>query len=191
MVEQGVKPVIRLESERQLRIYSLPLRQRILRTMRIMGKPVTAKQVADRLGISPSSARHHLLKLKEIGLVEHDRYELINGIKADFLRVADVNISIGTNMDDHLAHEREATTRMMLAGTGERFMSSLSDMRAKTVAEPDYFPGDLLGGIVHLDQKEAKELYTLIRDFLDTHGQSQHDQKTPWEYAFLLYETEA
>lgn len=191
MVDNAAKPMIRLESERQLRIYSLPLRQKILRTMRIFGKPVTAKQVADRLGISPSSARHHLLKLEEIGLVEHDRYELINGIKANFLRVADVNISIGTNMDDHLAHEREATTRMMFAETGERFMSSLAEMRARTVAEPEHFSGDLLGGIVHLDQKEAKELYTLIQDFLDTHGQSQHDQKTPWEYAFLLYETEA
>ena len=80
------KKTIRLESENQLRIYALPLRQKIIRTMQVLGRPATAKQIADTLMISPSSARHHLLKLQEIGLVEHDHYEFINGIKADYVR---------------------------------------------------------------------------------------------------------
>ncbi len=71
-LEQLDKPIVKLATEKELRIFMFPLRQKILRTMHLLGEPTTAKHIADTLGISPSSARHHLIRLQEIGLVEHD-----------------------------------------------------------------------------------------------------------------------
>jgi len=187
---ESEKKTIRLESEYQLRIYALPLRQKIIRAMHVIGKPVTAKQIADRLLISPSSARHHLLKLQEIGLVEHDHYESINGIKADYLRISDVTVSIGTNIDDELIKDRESTTRMMLADIEQRFVQALPRLRESAQAEPDRFTGDLLGGIVHMSTEDAKKLNLMIRDFIDEHNRPDDKNSVPWEYAMLLYEAE-
>jgi DNA-binding CsgD family transcriptional regulator len=184
------KPTIRLESEKHLRIFTLPLRQRILRTMRIIGKPVTTKQLADMLGIAPSSARHHIMKLKEIGLVEHDHYQTINGIKADYLIAADVNVSIGTDISDAHTAERESASQVMLFEIADRFLSTLSSRREKAAASPGQFFGDLLGGIVHLSTEDAEKLYLMIRDFLDSHALPKNSDDHPWEYAMLLYEIE-
>ena len=191
MSTEHKKPTIRLETEQQLRIYSLPLRQRILRTMRIIGKPVTAKQIADKLSLSPSSSRHHLLKLQEIGLVEHDHYESINGIKADYLRAADVNISIGTNQQDALVGEREAATHMLLSDITTRFMHTLKSNRDQMLANPNYFFGDLISGIAHLSQEDAKEFYAVVTRFLDEHTHIQSTEQSPWECALILYKTES
>lgn len=185
---ESKKPMIRLETEKQLRIYTLPLRQRILRTMRIIGKPVTSKQIADKLGIVPSSARHHMMKLKEIALVEHDHYETINGIKADYLVAADVNVSIGTDIDDPLTTERETASQVMLAEIANRFMSTLTSRREKASAFPHRFFGDLLGGIAHLSDEDAEKLYLMVRNFLDDHSLPKKENENPWEFAFLLYE---
>lgn len=187
---QSEKPLIHLETEHQLRIYSLPLRQKILRTMRIHGRPMTAKQVSDHLGISPSSSRHHLLKLREIGLVEHDRYELIHGIRADYLRLTDVNVSIGTNMDDSLSSQREATTRIILSDITTRFMDTLSNQRNESIKDPDHFSGDLITGIAHLSQADAKRLYEMVGAFIDGHTCPASNDESVWEFAFLCYETD-
>ncbi|MDD4012257.1 MAG: helix-turn-helix domain-containing protein [Sphaerochaetaceae bacterium] len=184
------KTTVRLESEKQLRIFTLPLRQRILRTMRIVGRPVTTKQVADMLEIAPSSARHHILKLKEIGLVEHDHYEQINGIKADYLIASDVTVSIGTSLQDAYTAERDSASQVMLFEIADRFLATLPSRRKKAQEAPGQFLGDLIGGIAHLSTEDAEKLYNQIRDFLDSHSLPRAKDDHPWEYAVLLYETE-
>src|SRR5690554_636852 len=96
---------IYLSSEKQLRIFMLPLRQKILKTMFLNGRPMTAKQISDQLSITPSSAKHHLLKLQEISLVTPDHQELINGITARYYRTTGKHVSIGQNFND--AHSAE------------------------------------------------------------------------------------
>lgn len=184
------KPRIRLESEQQLRIYTLPLRQKILRTMRLIGEPMTSKQIADRLHIAPSSARHHIMKLKEIGLVVHDHYESINGIKADYLMVADVEVSLGADISDSYTPEREHASRVMISEITERFMSTLSSRRRKGSAASNLFLGDILGGIAYLSHEDAEHLYEMVKTFLDEHSLPKGKDEKPWEYALLLYETE-
>ena len=186
----GEKPRIRLVSEQQLRIYTLPLRQKILRTMRLIGKPMTSKQIADRLHIAPSSARHHIMKLKEIGLVVHDHYESINGIKADYLVVADVEISLGADISDSFTAEREQASRVMLSEITERFMSTLASRREKGDTDSNRFFGDILGGIAHLSNEDAEHLYTMVKTFLNEHSLPKDKEERPWELALLLYETE-
>lgn len=73
--DKAVKPRFRddmliLSDEKSVGIFMHPLRQRMLEKMMILAEPVTSKHLADELGIAPSSARHHMLKLESIGVVE-------------------------------------------------------------------------------------------------------------------------
>lgn len=188
-LEQLDKPIVKLATEKELRIFMFPLRQKILRTMHLLGEPTTAKHIADTLGISPSSARHHLIRLQEIGLVEHDHYEMVNGIKADFIRVADVTVSIGTDTADSLIEEREALSASILANVFANFTSTMHARRENPAEKSSRFQGDLFSGIAHLDAGEAEELHHLVRAYLEDHAKPTHGGSSPWEFAFLLYET--
>ena len=105
------------------------------------GVPLTSKKIADILGISPSSARHHLIRLQQIGLVEHDRYEMVNGIRADYLKVVDATVSFGIQMDDDLYGKREQTMRQLLADIVQRFFSSIPRLRSQKAEVPESFKG--------------------------------------------------
>ena len=94
--------MIVLSSEKELKVLMSPIRQRIIRQMSREGKPVTSKYIADKLNISPSSAQHHIKQLQEIGIIEFDHSEVINGITARYLKLSEKNISIGTNINDDL-----------------------------------------------------------------------------------------
>ena len=60
---------IRLETRQQLNIYMSPVRQELMRLLRLAEEPMTPKALADRLGVSPSSVQHHLKKLLELGVI--------------------------------------------------------------------------------------------------------------------------
>ncbi len=184
------RPVIILDEEWKLRIYAFPLRQKILRLMKIIGTPVTSKKIADKLSISPSSARHHLMKLRELGLVEHDHYEMINGIRADYLRPAVVTVSFSDKGDEALLNDKEQTIRQMIGEGVNRFFESLPARRRAKQASPESFQGDILSGIVHLDDTDAKEFYTMVRGFLDSREKSEGEGSSPWEFSFLFYRSE-
>ena len=49
--------------------------------------------------------------------------------------------------------------------------------------------GDMLSGITHLREDEAKELYALITDFLQAH-ESVSEHTSAWEYALIAYPVE-
>ena len=87
------RKIIRLVTEKQLRAYMQPTRQRILTLLRSREEGMTAKQLADRLGIAPSSAGHHLKVLQEIGLVEEAGTKLVHGFIARYFRDADVDVT--------------------------------------------------------------------------------------------------
>ena len=184
-----LKRVVKLKGEKELRIFMLPLRQKILRVMQAEGKPITSKHIADILGISPSSARHHLMRLEEIGLVEHDHYELVNGIKANYLRPADVTVSIGTDIHDNLSNERDAITAALIADISSNFHQWRYSVRSLEFEDPRPFIGDLYSGIAHLDRQEAFEFYQLTRSFLEAHANKHTPTSHPWEFAFIFYDT--
>ena len=75
-----------LHTAEELKIFVNPQRMRLVNLLETMGEPATAKMLADRLGISASSVKHHLNKLESIGLVEIDHQAHIHGILATYYR---------------------------------------------------------------------------------------------------------
>ncbi len=189
MDEIGIKRIVKLQTEADFRIYMLPLRQKILRLLRIQGKALTSKQIADKLGISPSSARHHLLRLMDLGLVEHDHYEMVNGIQANYLRSADVTVSIGGGRTDGLYQEREELISALVCDTLANFQKTMRANASTKEQNGMPFLGDLFSGIAHLSQKDATDFYTMARDFLERHALPQEESDAPWELACIFYNT--
>ncbi|MHC1691985.1 MAG: ArsR/SmtB family transcription factor [Sphaerochaetaceae bacterium] len=184
-----VKPVVTLQSEEDLRVFMLPLRQKILRMMQIQDKPVTSKHVADLMGISPSSARHHLKRLQHIGLVEHDHFEQVNGIKADYLRPAEVTVSIGGDLRDGLSSVRYAATVSMVGDITRNYLDWVAGAQKEPIEKPDHFQGDVVSGVIHVDQASAEAFYRMVRTFVETHTQAQSATDHAWEYAFFFHDT--
>lgn len=177
------RKTIKLNDEKQLRIFMLPLRQKILRTMGVVGTPMTAKQLADQLNITPSSAKHHLGKLEEIGLVIFDHEEIINGIIAKFFATADVDVSIGQDRFDDLSNERNALARNILADTYEGYIRAVNKYR--TEVSPGFI-GDILSGIAHLTNEQAEKIYRDITDVLNENTKAKSDTN-PWQFALVCF----
>ncbi|MHB1484155.1 MAG: helix-turn-helix domain-containing protein [Saccharofermentanales bacterium] len=177
---------IYLDGEKQLRIFSLPLRQKILREMNMAGMALTAKQIADRLKITPSSAQHHLLKLESIGLVEQDHLESINGIKARFMRASDVVVSIGQQIADETTLSRDALMKSHLLEAYQGYQNVIEHAR-NNPQDRIGRGNDIVTEIVHLTDEQAQELRAMVMEYTQKHKNSVKGTK-PWQIVYLAYD---
>jgi DNA-binding Lrp family transcriptional regulator len=177
------KTIVKLTGEKELRVFMHPLRQKILRTMQVAGSPMTAKQLADLLGITPSGAKHHLKQLEVIGLVGFHHTELIHGITATYYCHLPVTVSIGLDGGD-LADDRLAVSENMLMSVFGGFRKRYSEMPG--VQNTEHFAGDVLTGVMHLKQEDADALYNMITQYIDAHEAAGEDTAA-FEYALVLY----
>lgn len=177
------KHIIKLTGEKELRIFMQPLRQKILRTMLIVGKPMTAKQLADTLGITPSSAKHHLTQLESIGIVGIHHTEQIHGITATFYSHLPVTVSIGLD-DNELLDDRLAVSENLIMSVYSGFRERCKDYAVSE--KSNHFVGDLLTGVLHLQQEDADTLYEMVRTFIAEY-ETPVEGSIPFEYGLMLY----
>ena len=173
-----------LTGKKELDIYVNPQRQNILRLMQISGVPMTAKQLADQVGISASSVQHHIRLLIELGIVEPSHTEQIHGITATYFRVLPKTVQIGSLMADEYSNQRIALMQANLTRTFSGFLQYCSGTSEATIGDQQF--GDLLSGITHLKPEEAKALYSMIADFLQAHEEASQNTSA-WEYALIAY----
>lgn len=173
-----------LTGKKELDIYVNPQRQNLLRRMRLAGVPMTPKQLADQMGISASAVQHHIKLLVELGVVELHHTERIHGITASFYHVPSKTICIGSLLNDETRDQRVALMQADLSRTFSGFTAYCGQASAPAAGERQF--GDMLCGIVHLEEAEAKELYAMIRAFLKEHEQTGRSGAA-WEYALIAY----
>lgn len=169
--------MITLTDTKQLEIYMHPKRQQILHELSVEG-PMTAKMLSDTLGMTPSSAKHHLKRLEELAVVEVDHRELIHGITATYYRRTLVTVSFGSLPEEHKKNASAAVTKQIQ----DRFYAqprSLTDTEG-------HFQADQVSGVVHLSLQEADELYRLIRNFLEE-KEKKRDGTEPFVFSLLAY----
>jgi len=180
--------MIIITSDKDLKVLMSPIRQKIMKHMHIEGKPVTSKHIADRLNITPSSARHHIKQLEQLGIIETDHFEVINGITAKYLKITDKTISLGQNIDDELSEERDILAKNKIYETYNNFQNLIKNNR--TLLTDEFNKGnklaDVLSGVVHLTQKEANDLYDMINIFLKSHSKSTEDSH-PFECSLIAF----
>ena len=184
---------IKLTTKKELNIYMSPVRQQLLRQLSIANGPLTPKMLSEKLQISPSSVQHHIRKLSELGVVELDHTELINGIKASYYRPADVTVQIGLTDSNELDSQREVLMENIVSEVYKGFRHSMHARQAAGEAinpdEPDEW-GDIKSGVVHLTDQDARQLQHLITAFVAENGTPKSNSR-PWEYALIFYKAEA
>lgn len=183
---------IALTTKEELNIYMSPTRQQLLRELSISGIPMTPKILAGRLQISASGVQFHIKKLMSLGLIELDHTEKINGITASYYKPAEVTVQIGLNLTDGLTQERELLIQDSIARIYDGFNKQMTKrVRLHGELDPDSLTkwGDIVTGVIHLEQQESDELIKLITEFLDKHGKATKTS-SPWEYALIAYNAE-
>lgn len=191
--------MICLTTERELRIFMDPLRQRILECMEIAGVPMTAKKLADTLGIAPSSAKHHLNRLESIGVVLEDHKETIHGIVATFYRMTDKNVGLDSEHQGLWEEKRlimENQCRMVQNGFFNAMCRQDETLRQLSKAERAVWQDEnALGtrfeaGVVHLTPAQLQQVNELIQKWTAI-GHTSADDTIPVRYCFISYEAEA
>lgn len=177
---------IYLKTEKELRTYMHPLRQRILFTLGRSKGGMTAKQLADALGIVPSSAGHHLSELEAAGLVELASTEKIHGFTAKFYRAANVSVSL-----EKLPPELASARRAVLQNHINEIFNHWAD--AVEALDESGFPrtpdaADFSTGMLYLSRQDTLDLHKMIRDFCDTHAQ-QIQGTAPYEFTLFYVRT--
>lgn len=171
-----------LKTEQELKIFMDPLRQRLLRTMEILGVPTTPKHLADLMKITPSAAKHHITRLMSIGLVGEDHTEDIHGFHAVFYKALPVDVSLGLREQD-FAEERSAVMENQIAGIFARLKKNLFDYAAGGCEGTQ--PGDCGTGVLHLTQNDLAELNGWMDSFLAEHA-APAEGTEPYECAIII-----
>ncbi len=186
IVERGSSMnTIYLSSKKELDIYINPQRQELLRRMKISGIPITPKQLADQMGISASAVQFHIKKLIDLGIIALHHTEHIHGILASFYEVLPKTVCIGCQLHDTNDVQRIAFMQNALNSVFSGMTDYYKNDYKQT--DPNIQHGDFLSGIVYLGNDDAKELYQMIRTFLDEHEQNNQKNLLPWEYALIAY----
>jgi len=176
------RAVVKLENEKELKIFMDPIRQRILRTMGMLGAPVTAKHLADVTGMTPASAKHHLGRLESIGLVEEDHTEQIHGITARFYRVSQADVSICMDSGDNRG-DREILVEGQLSSIFSEYKKGMEQYAAGG-AEGE-MPGEFFSGVVHLTEEQRDAVRESVARFTHENEAMKADTK-PYEFALIL-----
>lgn len=118
----------------QLKAFADPVRTRIMSI--IQNQPATTKQIADRLGIPPGTAGHHLQVLEAAGLAQVAARRLVRGIVAKYYtRTARI---FNFNLPHEVVGIPSVTLKMLADARGElcETMAALGDDAGLLTAFP-------------------------------------------------------
>ena len=175
-------PVLYLTTEKELRTYMHPLRQKILRTLRLHPDGMTAKQLADLLSIAPSSAGHHLAALEQIGVVIMARTEQIHGFTAKFYQAADIIVSLG-QAGPGTESIQDTLLRHGVQQVLEHYLEHTFPQKA---AAKEAFGSDVFFGIWYATPEETRQFMRSIQSFLEAHQKPGPDT-VPFELALAAH----
>lgn len=80
-----------------IKIFLDPFRGKILKIIKSNGNPMTVKEIADNLEMTPANVHYHVKKLEAIGVLEIKHTKEVNGIIAKYYGVTADTITFKTD----------------------------------------------------------------------------------------------
>ena len=146
------------------------------------------KALADRLGLSPSSAKHHLAKLASIGVVLLDHQATIHGIVASYYRLTDKAINL--DVTDPAAREfAPIWMRTSAASVQQGLFDSFTRWQNAGAKEEDRWGMLDTDDVVYLTKEEAEALEAAIHAFSAAHS-APRPGAAPIRYNLIAYRAE-
>lgn len=189
--------ILKIDTRKKHKIFYDPLRQSILKGIRILAKPVTAKDLSRHLGIPHSKIYYHMQKLFEIGAIRLYYEKIINGIVAKYYVLDFIDVTIIASEGEYL--EMDVLMDETLAIMKKDIDENNTDMiKAYLELKRRHDSNDKMFGIhfyhedIYLSFKERMELQVLIRDYVEKHIKKPDDLKetTKTRIHFQMYDLE-
>lgn len=175
-----------LVDKKQFRVMLHPVRQEMIHRLRLLGRPMSANELAQKLQLSPSSAQSHLRKLVTLGIVSELQRVGPDGTTLYFYQAKDVRLRLCLGRKDAFQGEREALAANLTDGTFRSLLST--SYRHDEQSMEEY--GILRFGTLHLSTQQRKELMALIDGYLERQGIPNGETEEHWEYVLMTYRAE-
>lgn len=175
-----------ITTREQLNIYINPQRQLLLHEMQVLARPATCKQLADVMGISPSSVTHHMRKLESLGLVEVDHTETVRGITARYWRAIPTEVVLRVSDRGDLQEEKMALADYVAQQVIDGMHAYTASGAARRDQEAGLASGEQRSGVLYLTEEDARSLRQTLADFIAAHENPQ-EGTCPWEFSMTYY----
>ena len=175
-----------LVEKKQFRVMLHPVRQEMIHRLRLLGRPMSANEMAQKLQLSPSSAQSHLRKLVALGLVSELPRVGPDGTTLYFYQARNVRLRLCLGRKDAFQGEREALAANLTDGTFRSLLST--SYRHDEHSMEDY--GILRFGALHLNTRQRRELMALVDGYLERQGIPTGEMEEHWEYVLMAYRAE-
>ena len=157
-MENDTREDLVLSTIKEIRALTDPYRQRLMKALERMGRPATAKEVAQSLGESPSKEHYHMGVLMEHGIVEQHHTESIHGITAKYLKVTDRRIKI--NSEDGKGEEMFEAVNFFFEQGRTAYIEAMNKVKNAVDKERfEDFEGHMTQTYIYLTEEEAEALY--------------------------------
>ena len=110
-----MKKVFRVTDFETLKIIANPLRFQIVESL--LSKPLTVKQVAEKLGLAPSKLYYHVKQLEECGLIEVVETRLVSNMVEKVYRAAATEVEIDPALCSIATSEGQEQVNTMITAT--------------------------------------------------------------------------
>lgn len=174
---------IELVEKKQFRVMLNPVRQEMIHLLRLVARPLSANEVAERMQLSPNAAHTHLNKLVKLGLVSEQEGTRRDGSRTSYYQIRDVQLRLCMGRKDAFQGEREALAANLVDST----FRSMLDNAYRYDEEELLEYGVLRFGALHMDTAQRKELLELVTRYLEEHGALRPEAEEHWEYVVLAY----
>lgn len=180
-----------LSTPEEIKIMSDPLRLTIYKTFHKLGRPSTAKEVADELGLAPAKVHYHVQKMLSIGILELDHTKEINGIIAKFFKVtADSFIIDYSNISDKVKNSVYSKSENLYISIFNDFRDKFLNSLRNKVKNNSNSNADRSGVIMHdkmyIKQGEYEKFYDELVNLIEKYGNNEEEQEDIVTYNFLI-----
>lgn len=180
-----------LKTVEEIKIMSDPLRLTIYKTFHKLGRPSTAKEVADDLGLAPAKVHYHVQKMLSIGILELDHTKEINGIIAKFFKVtADSFVIDYSNISDKLKNSVYSKSENLYISIFNDFRDKFLNSLRNKVKNNSNNTTDRSGFIMHdkmyIKQGDYENFYGELVNLIEKFGNHEDTEENIMTYDFLI-----
>lgn len=180
-----------LKTSEEIKIMSDPLRLTIYKTFHKFGRPATAKEVADELGLAPAKVHYHVQKMLSIAILELDHTQEINGIIAKFFKVtADSFVIDYSNISDKVKNSVYSKSENLYLSIfndfRDKFLSSLRNKVKNNNTISTDRSGFVMNDKISIKKDEYEAFYGELVGLFEKYGSDVEDDKELVEYNFLI-----
>lgn len=181
-----------LKSPEEIKIMSDPLRLTIYKTFHRLGRPATAKEVADELELAPAKVHYHVQKMLSIGILVLDHTKEINGIIAKFFVItADSFVidysNISEKMKSSVYSKSENLYLSIFNDFRDKFINSLRS-KVKTT-QPNTTPnksGFVMHDQLYIKQNDYDGFYNELIELIEKYGNNDETAESVETFSYLF-----